>query len=67
MMSLLAAIHAVAVRRGEGLLPELENLMERSKSGVQVHREKVRSDLASLTPDPDPASGQSPRDLAPHS
>jgi hypothetical protein len=46
-------MHSVAVQRGEGLLPQLADLLQRAMPASQAHRAEPRSSLAPPEPDPD--------------
>jgi hypothetical protein len=52
MMSLLAAMHALAAQRGEGLRPQLVNLLESSKPALEEDRVEPGSYV--VPPEPDP-------------
>jgi hypothetical protein len=52
MMSLLAAMHALAAPRGEGLRPQLVNLLEGSKPALEEDRVEPGSYAAPPEPDP---------------
>ena len=44
MMSLLAALHTLAAKRGEGLHPELISALKRSKAGSEADRGSATSE-----------------------
>jgi hypothetical protein len=46
MISLLAAMHALAAQRGEGLHPQLVNLLESSKPTLKADRAEPGSKVA---------------------
>ena len=52
MTSLLAAMHALAARRGEGLHPKLAKLLEGSKPAPQPDRAAPGDNLAPPEPGP---------------
>ena len=52
MISLLAAMHALAAQRGEGLRPQLANLLERSKPTLEADRAEPGSNVGPPEPNP---------------
>jgi hypothetical protein len=40
MLTHLWHLHAVAARRGDGLRPELANLLDRGASALRMHQER---------------------------
>jgi hypothetical protein len=59
MLSLLAALHGLAAQRGEGLRPDLLELLERSSSGVESNQSEPR--LGKVQVAPEVAEPKSPR------